>query len=214
MKFKRNRKAVSTMITMAAIIISIAVICSSSAQDTQQSAPRISEVKTTPTNVWYELQQREPYPFTISLPPPTSTILDGTYTKFELKESPPVPCRRCPDYAPEGGMWKLRLDKGVFRIFHEVAEWRSLGSFIVTQEESPSPKSGQLLLANDPVCQEVVGRYRWKLEEGKLIFTMIEDPCAIRLRAMNLMNLPWLSCQPPSTEAATTDHWPKPPGCE
>jgi len=75
-------------------------------------------------------------------------------------------------------------------------------------------KSGQLLLANDPVCQEVVGVYTWKLEEGKLILKVIEDKCAIRLRAMNLTNLLWLSCLPPSTEADITDHWPKPPGCE
>jgi hypothetical protein len=32
-------------------------------------------------------------------------------------------------------------------------------------------------------------------------------------RAMNLANLPWQSCQPPNTEAAITDHWPKPIGC-
>ncbi len=211
---KRSSKIFSTIATVATTIVFMAVVRSSSAQNTQQSGPRISEVKTTPTNVWYELQQRTAYPFTIPLPPPISTFLDGTYTKFELKESPPVPCRRCPDYAPEGGIWKLRLDKGVFRILHEVTEWRSLGSFIVTRDESSSPKSGQLLLANDPVCQEVIGRYRWKLEEEKLILMMIEDPCAIRLRAMNLTNLPWSSCQPPSTEAAITDHWPKPPGCE
>lgn len=214
MRSKRYWKAFFTMITLATAIVLMAVVCSSYAQNAQQGAPRISEVKSNPTSVWSELQQRTPYPFTIPLPPPTPTILDGTYTKFELKESPPVPCRRCPDYAPEGGIWKLRLDKGVFRIFHEVTEWRSLGSFIVTRDELSSPKSGQLLLANDPVCQEVVGVYTWKLEEGKLILKMIEDKCAIRLRAMNLTNLPWLSCQPPSTEAAITDHWPKPPGCE
>jgi hypothetical protein len=43
---------------------------------------------------------------------------------------------------------------------------------------------------------------------------VIEDECAIGLRAMNLTNLPWLSCHPPSTEAAITDHWPKPRGCD
>ncbi len=214
MRPKRNSKAFLTMITLAVTIVLMTVVCSSYAQNIQQRYPSLSEIKEMPTNAWYELQQRTAYPFTIPLPPPTSTILDGTYTKLELKESPPVPCRRCPDYAPEGGIWKLRLDKGVFRIFHDVTEWRSLGSFIVTRDESSSPKSGQLLVANDPVCQEVIGRYRWKLEEGKLILMMIEDPCAIRLRAMNLTNLPWSSCQPPSTEAAITDHWPKPPGCE
>jgi hypothetical protein len=49
------------------------------------------------SNLWSELLQRSPYPFTLPLPPPHPTVMDGTYTKFETKETPPVPCRRCPD---------------------------------------------------------------------------------------------------------------------
>ena len=210
---KRNSKALGPIVTVAATIVLMTAV-SSSTQNIRQSPPHLSEVNTFSTSVWFELQQRTPYPFTIPLPAPTRIILDGTYTKFELKETPPVHCRRCPDYAPEGGLWKLRLDKGVFRIFHEVTGWRSLGSFIVSKDERPSPRSGQLVLANDPTCQEVVGVYTWELEEGKLILKGIEDKCAIGLRAMNLTNLLWLSCLPPSTEADITDHWPKPPGCE
>jgi hypothetical protein len=30
---------------------------------------------------------------------------------------------------------------------------------------------------------------------------------------MNLTNFPWQSCQPANIEAAITDHWAKPPGC-
>jgi hypothetical protein len=70
--------------------------------------------------------------------------MDGTYTKFETKETPPVPCTRCPDYAPESGIWKLNLSKGVFRIFHKATGWKDIGSFIVSED--------QLILANDPVC--------------------------------------------------------------
>jgi len=202
------------MANLVLIIFLWAELHPSYAQGPQQSGPNILATATTPKSLWFELLQRSPYPFTIPLPPPIRTIIDGTYTKFEFKETPPVPCRRCPDYAPEGGIWKLSLDKGVFRIFHEVTGWKSLGTFIVTREEPSSPSSGQLVLANDPTCQEVIGVYHWKLEEGKLILTVVEDKCAIRLRAMNLTNLPWLSCQPPSTEAAITDHWPKPSGCE
>jgi hypothetical protein len=211
---ERNWKKLATMTNLIVIIILLAVLYPSYAQGPQQGVLTLSGIATTPKSVWFELLQRSPYPFTIPLPPPIRTIIDGTYTKFELKETPPVHCRRCPDYAPEGGIWKLSLDKGVFRIFHEVTGWKSLGTFIVTRDEPSSPRSGQLVLANDPTCQEVIGVYNWKLEEGKLILTVIEDKCAIRLRAMNLTNLPWLSCQPPSTEAAITDHWPKPPGCE
>jgi hypothetical protein len=165
-----------------------------------------AQAKDPTSDLWSELLRRSPYPFTLPLPPPDATVIDGTYTKFETKETPPVPCRRCPDYAPEGGIWKVNLSKGVFRIFHKATGWKDIGSFIVSGD--------QLILANDPVCHEVIGVYQWKLEEGKLILTVIEDKCAIELRAMNLTKLPWLSCQPSNREAATTDHWPKPPGCD
>ncbi len=160
----------------------------------------------TPTSIWLSLHQRTPYPYTTPLPPPTPTVLDGTYAKFEPKGATPVHCLRCPDYALEGGVWKLSLDKGISRIYHQVTGWRSMGSFIVSGD--------QLTLANDPTCPSSVGTYRWQLREGNLILQEIDDECAIRLRAMNLTNLPWLSCRPPSAEAGVTDHWPKPRGCE
>ena len=167
----------------------------------------MAEVKEGQTrDIWSELLLRTPFPYTLPLPVPKDTPLDGTYTKFETKESPPVPCRRCPDYAPEGGIWKLNFNKGVFRILHKETGWKDLGSFFVSGD--------RLILANDPVCHEIIGVYLWHLEEGKLILKVIDDPCAIALRAMNLTKLPWLSCRPPSQEAAITDHWPKPPGCD
>ncbi|MBM4307539.1 MAG: hypothetical protein FJ115_12740 [Deltaproteobacteria bacterium] len=159
-----------------------------------------------PSVIWSELLQRTPFPFRMALPPPKATPIDGTYTKFETKENPPVPCRRCPDYAPEGGIWKLNFNKGVFRIFHVATGWKDLGSYMVTGD--------RLTLANDPVCHEMFGEYKWKMEKGMLMLTVIEDKCAISLRAMNLTKLPWLSCQPPNIEAAVTDHWSKPLGCD
>jgi hypothetical protein len=159
-----------------------------------------------PSEIWSGLLQRMPYPYILPLPLEKSTDIDGTYTKFELKDTPPVPCRRCPDYAPEGGVWKINFNKGVFRILHKVTGWKNIGTFIVSGD--------QIILANDPTCQEVIGVYTWKLEGGALILKAIEDQCAIGLRARNLTNIPWLSCQPPNVEAAVTDHWPKPAGCE
>jgi len=158
------------------------------------------------SEIWSELLQRAPYPYTIPLAPEESTAIDGTYTKFELKESPPIPCRRCPDYASEGGIWKINFNKGVFRIMHTVTRWKSMGTFILSGD--------QLILANDPTCQEVIGVYGWRFEKGTLILKVIADPCAIELRGKNLAGLPWLSCQPSNTEAATTDHWLKPAGCD
>jgi len=159
----------------------------------------------TPTDVWTTLLQTTPYPFSTPLPPPTPTILDGAYVKLEPNVGTPVPCRRCPDYAPEGGIWKLHLDGGIFRIAHEVTGWRSLGSFVVSGD--------RFTLFNDPNCIDEVGTYTWTLDEGELTLKIVDDDCAIRLRAKNLSSLPWASCQPPSLEAAISDHWLKPPGC-
>jgi hypothetical protein len=156
--------------------------------------------------IWAELLQRSPYPFTLPLPPPNVTPINGTYVKIETKEEPAVHCLRCPDYAPEGGLWKLNLSKGVFRIFHPVTGWKGIGSFYVSGD--------RLILANDPVCHELWGLYRWTLERGNLVLTVIEDRCAIGLRAMNFTHLPWLSCRPPNFEAAITEHWARPAGCD
>jgi len=177
-------------------------------QNTKQtpltSTPVCSEE--TPAEKWSALLQRQPFPYRRELPAPERTPLDGTYTKLDPKKDPQVPCRRCPDYAPEGGIWKIQFDKGVFRIIHLSSGWKSIASFAL--------EGDRLLLFNDPVCHETTGIYAWKAEEGQIVFRAIEDECAIRLRALNLTKQPWLSCCPPNTEAATTGHWPEPPGCQ
>lgn len=132
--------------------------------------------------------------------------MDGTYTKVDPKEGTPVPCRRCPDYAPEGGVRVLLFDKGVFRLHHPARGWRSVGSFTVSGE--------RLFLFNDPNCHLEGGVNTWALSDGKLTLHEVQDGCAIQLRALNLTALPWNSCQPPNVEAAVTGHWPVPPGCE
>jgi hypothetical protein len=156
--------------------------------------------------IWTELLQKKPFPHTAPLPPQVPTVLDGTYAKFDPKKTPPVPCRRCPDYLPEGGIWKLNLNKGIFRIFHEFTGWRSIGSFIVD--------GNRVQLFNDPTCMDVMGSYTWTLKEGRLGLQVVEDKCAIGLRAKNLTKLPWMSCQPPSMEAGFSGHRDKPPGCD
>jgi hypothetical protein len=155
---------------------------------------------------WVELLQRRPYPYLIPLPEPKRTDLDGTYTKLVIPSAERVHCRRCPDYAPEGGLWKLNIDQGVFRIFHPESGWKSIATAIVGGD--------RMLLANDPSCIEDVGVYAWRLEKGRLIFEAIDDSCAIRLRAMNLTQQPWFACRPPNIEAAVSGHWPKPEGCD
>ena len=99
----------------------------------------------------------------------------------------------------------FHLDKGVFRVFHEITGWHTLGSFTVSGD--------RVEFFNDPHCIDAVGIYTWKLEAGQLVLEVVEDECAFGLRTKNLTHLPWMSCQPPSTEAAVTGHWPTPPGC-
>jgi len=156
--------------------------------------------------IWSGLLERHPFPYLIPLPEPKRTELDGTYVKTVSAAAERVHCLRCPDYAPEGGIWKLNLDRGVYRIFHPESGWKSIGTYIVADD--------RLLLANDPACIDNLGLYRWRIETDRLILEAIDDPCAIKLRAMNLAQQPWRSCRPPNIEAAVTGHWPKPEGCD
>ena len=155
---------------------------------------------------WTELLQRTPYPYHRPLPTETRSPIDGTFVKFDPKPFPHVPCRRCPDYVPEGGIWKLQFDRGIMRIFYAETGWRSISSFEVEKD--------RLLLFNDPHCLTIVGSYIWRVEERQLVLELIDDTCAISMRGKNLTKQPWKSCQPPTEEAATTGHWPVPPGCE
>ncbi len=154
--------------------------------------------------IWIELLQKTPYPHTAPLPPQRPTILDGFYTKFDPRETPPVPCRRCPDYVPAGGIWKLNFDKGIYRIFHKFTGWRSIGSFVVD--------GNRVQLFNDPTCMEAVGTYIWAVDAGALNLQVIEDECAIRMRAKNLTQLPWTLCPLSSMEAGAGRN--KPSGCD
>jgi hypothetical protein len=169
--------------------------------------PARGSPQATPTeDRWNTLFQHTPYPYTAPLPAPSPSLLDGTYVKTDLSQAEHVHCLRCPDYLPEAGLWKLNLDRGVFRIYYEGTGWRSLGSFTTAGDE--------MHVFNDPNCPDVTGVYNWRIAEGKLIFQVIEDECSTQLRAANLTKQPWLSCKPPNREAMITDHWAKPPGCD
>ena len=165
-----------------------------------------SQVTSAALDPWLDTLQKVPYPYTTPLPPPSPTTLDSIYAKLEPKEATPVPCRRCPDYLPEGGIWKLSLDRGRYHIFHQSSGWFSLGSFTVSGH--------QLTLFNDPTCIDTVGTYEWELTDGELRLKVIADTCQVNRRGRSFANLAWLSCHPPSTEAAVTDHWPRPAICD
>lgn len=228
MAFKKNSQSMGWLATVTVAMLLIAFACTASEGNTRQSTSVIEttrqptifsltlkgntrqntpeiETTATPTGIWSVLLQRTPYAYTTPLPPANPTVLDGTYTKLDPRQGARAPCRRCPPYPPEGGTWKLSLDRGVFRVFHEATGWHSLGSFTVSGE--------RVELFNDPHCYQVVGIYSWKLEGGELTLQLVEDACGVDLRARFFTSLPWTSCQPPSTEAAISDHWSPPSGC-
>lgn len=163
-------------------------------------------------NIWFELQERTPFPYTTPLPTAVNTQLDGTYAKFDESWPQWWSCRRCADYRPAGGIWKLRFDRGVMRIYYNVTDWVSIGSYTVSGD--------RLYIFNDPYCPEAVGEYhwaqedKWGLADRSLTLQVITDPCSFGLRGENLSAQAWGSCFPPNEMTGASDHWHKPPGCE
>lgn len=203
--FKKLPKAFFFIITASITVLLLIVACASPARHTATSTAVVETVPS-PTSAWSALFEKTPYPYTTPLPPANSTVLDGTYVELDPIQGTRVPCRRCPPYPPEGGVWKLNLDKGIFRLYHEFTGWHTLGSFAILED--------RIVLFNDPHCYETVGVYAWRVDEGQLVFEVIEDGCGTDLRTKRFTHLPWTSCQPPSAEAAISGHWPTPIGCD
>jgi formylglycine-generating enzyme required for sulfatase activity len=154
-----------------------------------------------PSAGWDDLLQVTPFAYTAPLPEPTQSPIDGTYAKVDPSWPQWWLCRRCADYRPAGGIWKLQFDQGVMRIYYDVTGWHSLASFTVSGD--------RLTLFNDPYCGET-GEYTWKKsEEGQLELNVIEDGCSFELRGRNLSNQPWLVCLSPNTLRQSQ----QPPGC-
>ena len=182
--------------------------CTGTAEITPVPAPATA----TPADPWTRLLLEIPVPFTRPLPPEEWTPIDGTYAKFDPSDPQWWACRRCADYRPAGGIWKLQFNQGAMRIFYNVTGWRSIASYTVSDN--------RLYIFNDPHCPEEVGEYtwhiedKWGLEDRILILEVINDSCSINLRGENLSDLPWDSCQPPNPMTGASDHWHKSPGCE
>jgi len=155
-----------------------------------------------PTNVWSSLLEVTPIPYASPLPKPALTPLDGTYTKFDPAYPQWWSCRRCADYRPAGGVWRLQFDRGVMRVYYEVTGWNSLASYIVS--------GNRLYLFNDPYCNDATGEYKWQLVDGDLILDVVDDPCSFRLRGQNLSEQLWEGCQAESDD----EMWQEPRGCK
>jgi hypothetical protein len=182
---------------------------------TKPATPAITKsnvITVTPTSLWSGLLLDMPVSFSTPLPPETWTLIDGTYAKIDPSDPQWWACRRCADYRPAGGIWKLQFTKGVMRIFYNVTGWRSISSYTISGD--------RLYLFNDPHCPGEVGEYTWRLEdqwgldERLLVLDVISDSCSINLRGENLSDMPWDSCQSPNPMTGASDHWHKSPGCE
>lgn len=155
---------------------------------------------------WSSLLKRNPFPYRIPLSLEETSPIDGTYTRTTPLKEAHIPCRRCADWRPEGGTWKIHFSRGVFRIMYLETGWKDMGSYYIAKD--------RIIFANDPVCHDEIGVYRWIKEGDRLRFEVIDDECAIRLRAANLTWESFIACAPPNREAAISTHWPMPEGCE
>lgn len=135
---------------------------------------------------WDTLLQKTPINYTTPHPETHETPIDGLYAKIDASAPQAWLCRRCADYRPAGGIWRLQFDKGVMRIFYEVTGWRSIASY--------SLENDRLYLFNDPYCPDVVGEYHWMINDGNLTLHQISDECSIRLRGENLSKQEWRTC--------------------
>ncbi len=204
-----NRQAVQWLLAGAAFL------ATSAACSPVRPLPRLAGTRAPPQRAdsatptvdrWQEIRQWSPYPHTTPLPPQAPTPVDGIYVRLDPRTHDRPPCRRCPPYPPEGGVWKLELDEGVFRVYHPRTGWRTLGSYTVDGD--------RITFFNDPQCHLAVGHFTWQRDEEGLRFALLDDDCELGTRAKNFTAQVWESCQPPNHEAAITSHWKTPEGCD
>src|SRR3989304_8991187 len=95
----------------------------------QTQTPSGSSTAGPTISIWQSLLQTTPFAYIAPIPDPIGSPLDGTYAKLDPSAPQWWGCRRCADYRPAGGIWRLNLDRGVLRIYYEVTGWRSIASF-------------------------------------------------------------------------------------
>jgi hypothetical protein len=151
--------------------------------------------------LWDVILEATPFAYTTPLPEPVESPIDGLYSKID--QSPPQwwRCYRCADYRPAGGIWRLKFDHGVMRVFYAVTGWRTVASFTVSGD--------RLYIFNDPFCS-ATGEYKWSLEGGELDLETVSDPCAFDLRGENLSKQTWSTCPADSDMPACLAEIPVP----
>lgn len=160
--------------------------CNSQAPSPIQLTQTAAATQIISQDYWDELLARGPLDVNGDpLPLQEATPIDGTYGR--LADTPPQwwRCYRCAEYRPAGGLWRMQLDRGVVRILYALNNWHTVASFRV--------EGDHVYFFNDLVCDEE-GEYQWKLTDGSLQLSVINDLCDFTLRGKNLSLGTWELC--------------------
>lgn len=179
-------KKINLSLLLLALIVGTLLLLTVLFQPASSVNQNSGNLTPTPTSMWNSFLKATPFAYLMPLPDPVASLLDGLYTKVDQSWPQWWKCLRCADYRVAGGIWKLQFDKCVMRIFYEVNGWRNLSSYEV--------KGDRLYLFNDPICPEHVGEYQWRITDGQLELTALNDPCSFDLRAKNLSKQAWSDC--------------------
>jgi hypothetical protein len=203
-KMRRTTLVLALFVSLGFIflggLLGLAPAAQAAAPPLQTPNPQTFSITDTLANSWQDVLARTPLPYTAPLPEPVAGPFDGFYAKIDPAWPQWWICRRCADYRPAGGIWKLQFEQGVMRIYYDITRWSSLASFTVS--------GNRLTLFNDPYCGEV-GEYSWTLADGHLKLKTISDACAFGLRARTLTQQAWPACLPPDSATGVAAS----PGC-
>jgi hypothetical protein len=135
------------------------------------------------------------------------------------------------------GSWTLHPDDpGSTTLALESGSYRLDGAVEFHGGGTAAYRDGRLTLSADPACPGVVGQYAVMLGDVKryglldqfraqsMTLQAIDDSCAGGMRTDTLVASAWILrrsaradvhgvCDPPTTEAGVSGHWPEPTGC-
>ena len=152
----------------------------------------------------------KPYPYVTPTPADAETPLDGTYMKIRTLEqlggvpdALPIKCLRCAPFQPHPGVTTLILHRGTYYLDHQMANFRTLGHYIV--------EGRRITLFNDVNCTLERGRYEWERHGPRLVLHEVRDDCSGKARALDLTSLPWTRVNP--CDFRILKLWPAPLEC-
>ncbi len=180
------------------VVPSQAVIATSTALKT---AVQTATATLSYSQLWGVILEATPFAYTTPLPEPVESPIDGLYSKIDQFPPQGWRCYRCADYRPAGGIWRLKFDHGVMRVFYAVTGWRTVASFAVSGD--------RLHIFNDPYCL-ATGEYKWSLVGDQLSLETVNDLCAFDLRGENLSKQTWSTCAVDTAETACLAEIPVP----